>query len=125
VSERQRRIIRRIEHDPGEVARLYGQMGKAIPVWLIKGRSATGGLSVQYRLATEFLDETAEKFAAIDSPQLEAALDTLRRACKAVELTYELPRNSPKHRDSIRALFAEAWAALEELESQGTIGEFR
>jgi hypothetical protein len=119
MSEKQRKIIE--QFDPlgrdGELGRFYRHLGKVPPPWA--QRLHNQELLDAHRQGQAFIAAVNDNDALLDIPEVRQAVEILTRACEAVEITYELPQNTPRHRDKIKALFDNATATLEPLYAQG------
>jgi hypothetical protein len=119
MSEKQRKIIE--QFDPlgrdGELTRFYRHIGKTPPPWDIKRHDLE--LLEMHMEATAFVKAVEAQESLLDIPEVREAVELFNRACTAVELTYEAPKNAPKHRDKIKELFAQAQEVLEPLYAQG------
>lgn len=119
MSQKQRKIIE--QFDPlgrdGELVRFYRHIGKVPPPWAL--RSHDRELLEAHRDGRAFIAAVNDHEGLTEIPEIRQALDILGRACDAVELTYELPQNKPRHRSEIKKLFSQANQVLEPLYAQG------
>jgi ABC-type amino acid transport substrate-binding protein len=119
MSEKQRKIIE--QFDPlgrdGELGRFYRHIGKVPPPWTLRLHNQE--LLEAHRQGRAFIAAVNDREGLLDIPEISQAVDILSRACEAVEITYEMPKNAPKHRDKIKELFDQANETLEPLYAQG------
>lgn len=119
MSEKQRKIVDSIPAWPedGELERFYRHIGKAIPPWVRRDKPTK--LIYEHRQARAFIAAVEDRPELLQVPEVAEAVDLFRRACEAVELTYETPRNSPKHRAQIEAMFTQGKNLVTPLMEQG------
>jgi hypothetical protein len=119
MGEKQRKIIG--QFDPlgrdGELGRFYRHIGKIPPPWTLRLHNQE--LLDAHRQGRAFIAAVNDIEGLGAVPEISQAIEILTRACEAVEITYELPRNAPRHRGKIKELFDEANAVLRPLYAQG------
>lgn len=119
MSEAQRKIIEEINDSPdeGELERFYRHIGKAIPPWV--QRKDQYELLSEYRKARALVAAIEDWPELLQVPEVAEAVAIFKRACEAVELTYETPKRAPKHRALIKAMFTQGHELMAPVYEQG------
>lgn len=118
MSARDRAIANSVNPEDGELVRLFRSIGKGVPTWINKSYGQNKEIGQRLWQAFKHLDGI-EYLLGTTEPHKEDIKDLIRAKElleRFVEGCYQLdnlPKQAPKHRDSLIALYDQAFELVE------------